>query len=75
LHNRSQEIDELKAAKGQSKPLIREEEQFYWYGDNTVIITLRFMSGSGQPVRAIETWVRQTGSWKIAAAQVTRIEQ
>jgi hypothetical protein len=74
LHNRSQEITELNAATGASKPLVREEEEFHWYGDDTVVISLKFVARSSQPVRAIETWVRQSGSWKIAAAQVTRIE-
>ena len=73
LHNRSQETTELNASGG-SKPLVREEEEFHWYGDNTVVISLKFVARSGQPVRAIETWVRESGSWKIAAAQVTRIE-
>lgn len=72
IHNRSEEAAELKTTPP-AGALVREEEQLHWYGDQTVVITLRFVVRGGQSVRAIEVWVRQDSSWKIAAAQVTRI--
>ena len=72
IHNRAEEVAELKATPPAGE-LVREDEQLHWYGDDTVVLTLRFVARGGQPVRAIEVWVRQDSSWKIAAAQVTRI--
>ena len=72
LHDRAEEIAELNAAPP-TRVLVREAERYSWYGDHTVVYASDFVSTRGQPVRAIEVWVRQGSSWKIAAAQVTRV--
>jgi uncharacterized protein DUF4440 len=72
IHHRAEEIAELNAAKP-TPVLVRQAERFHWYADHTVVYSSDFIAVSGQPVRAIEVWIRQDSSWKIAAAQVTRI--
>ena len=73
IHDRAEETAELNAAKP-TAVLIRKAEQFHSYGDRTVVYLSDFTSTRGQAVRAIEVWVRESSAWKIAAAQVTRIE-
>jgi arylformamidase len=72
IHDRAQELAELNASSP-GAVLVREAERYSWYGDDTVVYVSDFVSTRGQPVRAIEVWVRLGSSWKIAAAQVTRV--
>jgi hypothetical protein len=73
IHDRAEEVAELNASSP-SAVLVRKAERFHWYADHTVVYASDFVSTRGQPVRAIEVWVREGPAWKIAAAQVTRIE-
>jgi uncharacterized protein DUF4440 len=73
IHNRVEEIAELNAAQPTPVP-VRKAERFHWHGDHMVVYASDFVSSRGQPVRAIEVWIHESSGWKIAAAQVTRIE-
>src|SRR5262245_30402916 len=73
IHDRAEEIAELNSAQP-TAVLIRKAERFHWHGEHTVIYVSDFTSVRGQPVRAIEVWINEGSAWKIAAAQVTRIE-
>jgi hypothetical protein len=73
IHDRGEEIAELNASKPTSV-LIRKAERFHWHAEHTIVYASDFISIRGQPVRAIEVWIHEGSIWKIAAAQVTRIE-
>jgi hypothetical protein len=73
MHNREQEIAEIRAATPATGAIKREDEKLHWHGDHTVILASQFVAAGGQRVQAIDVWVRQGSSWKIASAQLTRI--
>jgi hypothetical protein len=73
IHDRAEEIAELNTSKP-TAVLIRKAERFHWHGEHTVVYVSDFTSTRGQPVRAIEVWIHEGSTWKIAAGQVTRVE-
>ena len=48
------------------------DEKWRSYG-NTVVYTARIVGANGEPQRITSTWVKQGGTWKVAAVQVTTI--
>ena len=54
-------------------PATLEDETITPYGDDTVVLTWRTSNPGGGGMRFLEVWVRERGTWKVAAVQLTSI--
>lgn len=49
------------------------DEKWRTYGGTTVIYTARITGTNDQPQRMTTTWVKQRGTWKVAAVHLTNV--
>jgi hypothetical protein len=71
VENKEQRVGRANKPLPQSATL--EDEKITPYGDDTVILTWRQSQGQGG-ARFLEVWVKEQGSWKVAAVQITPIQ-
>lgn len=79
LYSKAQEIDNVKSGTLKWATVDTHERKIYAYGDSAVVVGLASSTGTvgGEPYsgdyRTTQLWVKQNGSWKVAAFQSTRV--
>lgn len=73
VENKAQRV--ARANRAQPQPDKFDDEKMTPYGDSTVILTWRGGGGNGPGARFLEVWVKERGMWKVAAVQITPIQE
>ena len=71
VENKAQRVG--RADRPQPQPSTFEDEKMTPYGDDMVVLTWRQSQGQGA-ARFLEVWVKERGSWKVAAVQITPVQ-
>jgi hypothetical protein len=74
VKNKQQRMAEIEGRAQSSTPVPPTDEKWRSYG-NTVIYTASTTSVDNKPQRTTIVWVKQAGTWKVAAVQQTAIAE
>ena len=72
VENKAQRVGRADRAQRQD-PASWQDEKITPYGDDTIILTWR-QAGQGGGARFLEVWVKERGTWKVAAVQITPVQ-
>ncbi len=68
---KKQRMEQIKASKPNPTPAKPSQVQTRVYGDAAVVTNL--LEGNLGPTRLTMVWVKQSGQWKVASVQQTRV--
>jgi hypothetical protein len=72
VRNKQERTAEIEGHPLTGTPVPATDETWRSYG-NTVVYTANITSADNKPQRITTVWVKQAGTWKVAAVQVTEV--